>query len=120
MEESQLEQMQKQIREFCTERDWDQFHSLKDLAIGLTVESSELLELFRFKSDEECRSMLTEDSRRQKVEEELADVLFFLLRISDLYKINLVEAFAAKMKRNSAKYPVHLAKGSNKKYTDLA
>ena len=114
----ELAALSRQIREFCGEREWDQFHGLKDLAIGLITESAEFLELFRFKSVAECEGML-DSSAREAIEDELADVLFFILRIADRYQIDLVKSLERKLKKNAAKYPVDKARGSNKKYTQL-
>ena len=106
------------VREFCEERDWEQFHTPKDLAIGLVTESSELVELFRFKNETEQRGLLSDSDRREDIEDELADVLFFLLRFADLYDIDLETALANKMEKNRAQYPEHEYKGSNEKYDE--
>ena len=84
------------VRRFCEERDWDQFHGPKDLAIGLSTEAAELLERFRFLSDEECLRSFDDPAKRGRIEDEAADVLFFLLRLSDRFKIDLVAAFERK------------------------
>lgn len=107
------------IQKFCEERDWDRFHGAKDLAIGAATESSELLEIFRFQSEEQCEEMMKDADQRTKTGDELADVLFFVLRFAQKYGFDLSDAFARKMAKNIAKYPVEKAKGSNKKYTDL-
>lgn len=106
------------IKDFCTARDWDQFHSLKDLSIGLSTEANELLELFRFKTDVEIIEKLQDPLFAEKVQHELADVLFFVLRVSQKYNIDLTTAFLNKMKINNQKYSVEKAKGSNKKYNE--
>jgi NTP pyrophosphatase (non-canonical NTP hydrolase) len=113
-----LEDLKREIETFCTERDWDQFHGLKDLSMGLATEASEIMELFRFKSDDECTAVVN-GSERYKVEDELADVLFFVLRMAQKYDIDLATSFARKMQKNRNKYPVEKSKGSNKKYTEL-
>lgn len=106
------------VKEFCAEREWDQFHGPKDLAIGISTEANELLELFRFKSDAEIINKLTETKYRENVEDEIADVLFFVLRFAELNHIDLVGALKNKISKNASKYPVALAKGSNKKYNE--
>lgn len=106
------------VRKFCEERDWDQFHSPKELAIGVSTEGSELLELFRFKSDEEVMQIV-ETTKREQVGEELADVLYFVLRFAQKFNFDLTAEFHKKMAKNSTKYPVAKAKGSNKKYSEL-
>ncbi len=109
-----IEMMQKEIHDFCKEREWDQFHTPKDLAIGLSTESNELLDLFRFKNEKECLDQI----HSENVKDELADVLYFLLRFSSLYEIDLSEAFINKMKKNREKYSIEQVVGKNKKYTE--
>jgi len=116
----QLAAMKAQIEAFCTDRNWDQFHGIKDLAIGLSTESAELLELFRFKSEREIELLLQDAEFAKKLRHEMADVFFFLLRISQLYKIDLSQALAEKMELNQKKYPVELSRNSNKKYSELS
>jgi len=107
------------VREFCEDRDWDQYHSPKDLAIAVATEAAELLEIVRFKSDKEIRALLKTEEGRRRVSDELADVLYFLLRFSQMNKIDLSGALAAKMKKNRERYPIRKAKGSNRKYNEL-
>lgn len=113
-----FEELKNEVKTFCSEREWDQFHGLKDLSIGLATEASELLELFRFKSDEQCEAVMS-GADRQKAEDELADVLFFVVRFAQKYDVDLATAFRRKMEKNRAKYPVEKSRGSNKKYTEL-
>ena len=110
-----LRGLQKLVQSFCEERDWDQFHSAKNLAIGLVTEASELLELFRF--HENCDHVVKE--KREEVSDELADVFFFLLRFAQRNDIDLAEALTYKLKKNAEKYPIYKSKGTNKKYTEL-
>jgi NTP pyrophosphatase (non-canonical NTP hydrolase) len=114
----ELAQLSSLIQAFCQEREWDQFHTPKDVAIGMVTESAELLELFRFKSDEECREVLATPSSREKVSDELADVFYWVLRFAQMNDFNLNEALHSKMKKNELKYPVESARGNNRKYTD--
>lgn len=111
-----IEEMAQQIREFCAERDWDQFHGPKDLAIGLVTEASELLELFRFLKPEQVDAMIKEGKSRQAIGQELADVLFFLLRFADRFDFSLYQELESKMKLNAKKYPVDEFRGQNHKY----
>ena len=113
-----IEQLKEVIRSFCNERDWDQFHPPKDLAIGISTEAAELLELFRFKSDQEILQRMKEKDFLKKVEHELADIFFFVLRFSQKNNIDLVESLNQKIELNAEKYPVSKAKGSNKKYNE--
>ncbi len=114
-----LEELKEKVKSFCEERNWDQYHTPKDLAIGIITEASELLEHFRFKSNEEALTLLLDEKKRKEIEEELADILYFLLRFSQMYNIDLSIALNKKLKINEKKYPVHKSKGSNKKYTEL-
>jgi len=115
-----LDALKAEIKTFCEERDWDQFHGAKDLAIGVATEAAELLEIFRFRSTEECDRLIQESTAdRQKVADEMADVLFFIARMAQKYDFDLSEIFSAKLAKNRAKYPVEKARGSNKKYTEL-
>lgn len=114
-----FESLQTQIRNFCEERDWDQFHGPKDLAIGLVTEASELLELFRFLDQSESERLVKDASGRIKLGEELADVMFFLLRFADRFDFDLLEVSEKKLAKNAQKYPVEKSRGSNKKYTEI-
>ncbi|WP_103108857.1 nucleotide pyrophosphohydrolase [Brevibacillus reuszeri] len=107
------------VQQFCEDRDWDQFHNAKDLAIGIITESSELLEHFRFKSDAEMEQLFLDGNKRQEITEELADVLFFVLRFAQKFNIDLTEELFQKIEKNNRNYPVDRSKGSNKKYSEL-
>ncbi len=108
---TEIEQLQKEIEDFNIERDWDQFHNGKDLAIALSLESSELLEIFLWKSPE--------DAKVEKVKEELADVFTYAFQIATKYNLNVVEIVREKLKVNAEKYPVAKAKGKANKYNEL-
>lgn len=114
-----LEELKREIREFCEERDWDQYHNAKELAIGIITEASELLEHFRFKSSQEIDAFFKDGDKKRQISEEVADVLYFLLRLAQRYDIDVAAALKKKMEQNRAKYPIDKAKGSNKKYTEL-
>ena len=105
------------VKKFCEDRDWDQYHNAKDLAIGIITEASELLEHFRFKSEGDVKQILK--SKKQEVSEELADVLYFVLRLAQKYDIDLSKELENKIRKNETKYPIKISKGSNKKYTEL-
>jgi dCTP diphosphatase len=104
-------------RQFALERDWDQFHFPKNLAIALSVEAAELLEHFQWMS--EVDSAALDEPTRAKVREEMADVLLYLIRLADKLNIDLSAAAVEKMRINAAKYPVDKSHGSSKKYTEL-
>jgi NTP pyrophosphatase (non-canonical NTP hydrolase) len=108
---SDLEELRQAIVKFTQERDWDQFHNGKDLAIGLSIEASELLEAFLWKAPE--------DANPDKVREELADVLNYAFQMADKYGLDIKEIMLEKIRKNAEKYPVEKAKGSAKKYNEL-
>ena len=102
---------------FRDERDWKQFHNPKDMALSLVLEAAEVLELTQWKNGEELREHL--DRNRQRLGEELADVLFWVLAMSHDAGIDLAHAFRQKLEANARKYPVDKAKGVSTKYTEL-
>ncbi len=102
---------------FRDERDWKQFHNPKDLAVSLVLEAAEVLEHFQWKSSEEMKKHL--ENNREKVADEMADTLYWILLMAHDFEIDLVEAVERKMKENRAKYPTDKAKGSHKKYNEL-
>ncbi len=114
-----IKELKDKVQKFCEERDWDQFHNPKDLAIGVSTEASELLDIFRFKRDEDIKEIMSDPSKRQKVGEELADVLYFLLRFAQMNDFDLSEELDKKLEKNNTNYPVEKAKGANKKHTEL-
>ncbi len=114
-----LKSLKYTVQKFCEARDWDQFHGAKDLAIGIITEASELLEHFRFKNEKETAGLFKNKTKKEDISDELADVLFFVVRFAQRYDIDLGKAFARKLKKINKNYPVSKAKGSNKKYTDL-
>ena len=113
----ELQALINSLREFSRERDWDQFHSPKNLASALIVESAELLEHFQWLTEAQSRALSTE--KRIAVGEEMADVFLYLLRLSDQLNIDLVEAAKLKLTLNAAKYPADKSRGSSKKYTEF-
>ena len=112
-----IQDLKKQVKKFCEDRDWDKYHNPKDLAIGIITEASELLEHFRFKSEEDIKQILK--SNKQEVSEELADVLYFVLRLAQKHDIDLATALEKKLRKNELKYPISKSKGSNKKYSEF-
>ncbi len=103
---AKIEDLKEEVRVFCTERDWDEPHNPKDLAIGIVTEASELLEIFRFYPEKESLEMVKNKEIRIKVGEELADVLCFILRFAQLYKLDLTTCLGDKLKKNAIKYPL--------------
>lgn len=105
--------------EFRDERDWRQFHSLKNLITGVSLEASELLKLTQWSGDGEVEDRLNDGDFRHRLGEEAADVFVYLLLICERANIDLIDATHSKINTNAAKYPVDKARGSSRKYTDL-
>jgi len=99
------------LLEFRNERDWEQFHNPKDLALAISIEASELNELFLWKS--------SEDANKEKVKEELADIFSFAFLLAEKYNFNIKEIVLEKIRLNALKYPIDKSKGSAKKYDEL-
>ena len=118
-DQTRIDELKCRVQKFCEERDWDRYHGPKDLAIGVITEASELLEHFRFLSDTEAAAAVKDPEKRQAIEQELADVLFFLLRFAQRFDIDLSEALVAKLETNAERYPVEKARGRNLKYSEL-
>lgn len=117
MNDLSLADLQKVIRKFCDDRNWDQFHNGKDLSISLSLEAAELLEHFQWKNEAEIEKHLKD--QKPEVAAELADVFYWVLLIANKFDIDLVKSFSEKMTANELKYPVEKARNSHKKYTEL-
>jgi NTP pyrophosphatase (non-canonical NTP hydrolase) len=111
-----LAELKQKLQTFVEERDWVQFHSPKNLAMAMIVEAAELVEHFQWNTEEE--SFVLSDEKREEVGHELADTFVYLLRISQVLNIDLIEAANKKIELNAQKYPVEKARGKNNKYTD--
>ena len=112
-----LQALRKTLREFARERDWEQFHTPKNLATALSVEAAELLEHFQWLTDEQSRTL--DEAKRTAVGEELADVLLYLLQLADKLDIDLLQAAERKLRLNAEKYPAERARGRSDKYNEL-
>lgn len=112
-----LAQIQQAVRQFTQDRDWDQFHSPKNLACALSVEAAELLEHFQWVTEDQSRSLLPE--KRTEVAAEIADVFLYLLQIADQLDVDLLDCARQKLIVNAEKYPVDKARGTSAKYTQL-
>ena len=108
---SDLEELRKAIVQFTKDRDWDQFHNGKDLALALSIEASELNEAFLWKD--------AKDVNIDKVKEELADIFNYAILIADKYDLDIKQIVLDKLRRNAEKYPVDKAYGNAKKYNEL-
>jgi len=112
-----IQTLQASLRTFAADRDWEQFHSPKNLAAALSVEAAELLEHFQWLTDEQSRSI--SDTDREAIAEEVADVFLYLLQLSDKLDIDPIESARKKIQTNASKYPVERAKGTSKKYSEF-
>jgi len=112
-----LDKLREELRTFADVRDWDQFHSPKNLAMALSVEAGELLERFQWLSDAQSRALPPD--ALDAVSDEVADVLLYLIRLSDKLGIDPLAAAKRKLVTNDVKYPADKARGSSKKYTEL-
>lgn len=116
--EIKINELKETVKKFCDDRDWEQFHNPKDLSIGISTEANELLSLFRFKSKEDMELMFKNQSKREDIEDETADIFFFLLRFAQINNIDLSEVLKKKIDKNNKKYSIEKFKGSNKKYSE--
>lgn len=114
-----LTTIKSRLMQFRDERNWRQFHTLKNLIISLNLESAELLELMQWKTDDEVVSLKPDEKFRQQLQDECADVFLYLLLIADECGIDLLQAAQQKIEKNALRYPVALSYGSAKKYTEL-
>lgn len=112
-----LDSLAARLRQFATERHWDQFHSPKNLASALSVEAAELLEHFQWLTEDESRRLPAD--KQEAVAQEAADVLLYLIQLADKLGIDLVAAAERKLEINRQKYPVDAARGTSRKYTEL-
>jgi len=118
-QEMSLDDMVSRISKFTIERDWDQFHSVRNLILALVGEVGELAEIMQWVPDEKTDEFFDDAKNRLRFEEELADVLIYLLRLASVRNIDLEGALSRKLKNNEEKYPVAKSRGSAKKYTEL-
>jgi dCTP diphosphatase len=114
-----LEKLKSEVNKFATDRDWDQFHSIKNLSMALNVESSELLEIFQWMSEEESNEIKNNPEKLSMVQDEVADIFVYLLRIVSKTNIDLESVVLQKIKKNADKYPIDKSRGNSKKYSEL-
>ncbi|MGY3909628.1 nucleotide pyrophosphohydrolase [Aeromonas piscicola] len=114
--EQSHEFLKEQLRQFATKRDWNKFHNAKNLSMALSVEASELVEVFQWLTEKESENL--SEKQHIKVEEELADIFLYLLRISDVVNVDLFDAANKKLLLNEEKYPIQVSFGNAIKYSD--
>ena len=116
MKAQSLQQLAEHLRQFAAERDWEQFHSPKNLAMALSVEVAEIVEHFQWLTEAQSRDL--DPAKRIEVEQELADALIYLVRLADRLQVDLLAAAERKLAINEAKYPAEQVRGSPKKYSE--
>jgi dCTP diphosphatase len=113
-----MDDLKKELRSFVEKRDWGKFHSPKNLAIGLNIEASELLELFLWLTEDESQNL--DANQIARLQEEIGDVMIYLIYLADKFNLDPMQCARNKLRINNEKYPVALARGSAKKYTELS
>jgi dCTP diphosphatase len=116
MADNDFDRIKKQVRQFVVERDWDQFHSPKNLSMALIVEAAEMVEHFQWLTEEQSCNLPPE--KLAEVEQELADIQVYLISLAEKLKLDIVAAVDKKLVLNAQKYPVDKARGNSKKYTE--
>lgn len=114
-----VSELKARILAFVRERDWEQFHSPKNLSMALAAEAGELMEHFLWASAEESRATVADPAKRGRIADELADVVIYALEFANITGLDVAAAIEAKMEANARKYPVEKARGRSEKYTDL-
>jgi NTP pyrophosphatase (non-canonical NTP hydrolase) len=114
-----LVELQEKLRAFAQERDWEQFHSPKNLSMAIACEAGELLELFQWLSETESKTIMHNECKADSVRQELADILIYVVRLADVMGIDLKAAATAKIALNEARYPVAASHGSARKCNEL-
>jgi NTP pyrophosphatase (non-canonical NTP hydrolase) len=111
-----LDEIRKRLAQFAQARNWDQFHSPKNLSMGLAAEAAELLEIFQWLTDEQSKEIVHNDKEMAQIRQVIADVMIYLVRLADKLNIDVEKAILEKIELNEKKYPVELAKGNATKY----
>ena len=117
--ETNIQEIKEKIKEFVKERDWEQFHHPKEVAISLSLEAAEVLELFQWKDKQDLEDIKNDKELMTKLKEELADVFMYAIDIANCTGIDITEAIIDKLKKNREKYPIEKSKGNHTKYTEL-
>ena len=115
----ELDDFINRVDAFALERDWAQFHSVRNLVLAMVGEVGELAEVFQWVSDDQIEAFLAKPENQARLQEELADVLIYALRLASVSGVNVMEVLEAKFASNAEKYPVDKSKGSARKYSDL-
>lgn len=114
-----IQSLKDRILAFAQERDWEQFHSPKNLSMAIAAEAAELMEHFLWQTAESSRNDVLTEPLREKISEEIADILIFAIEFANVAEIDIASAIREKMEKNAQKYPISKAKGRSEKYTEL-
>lgn len=114
-----VSELKQRVLAFVRERDWEQFHTPKNLSMALAAEAGELMEHFLWATAEQSRAIAAEPAKRTRIADEVADVVIYALEFANMTGLDLAGAIEAKMAANAKKYPVEKARGRSEKYTEL-
>jgi dCTP diphosphatase len=117
--ETTLAELKLMVQEFVTERDWVKYHTPRNLAESISIESAELMEMFQWLTDEEAKKLTQDPVKLERVKEELADVMNYCLSLANAANIDISQAILDKIEKNKAKYPIDQVKGKYRKYHEL-
>jgi len=115
--DTDIQDLRNRVEKFVAERDWEKFHSPKNLSMSLAIEAAELMEQFQWLTIEESHEVIRDRKKREAIEEEIADVAIHIINLCNVLDLDLSKAIVGKLKKNAKKYPVKLAKGKAHKYT---
>ena len=118
-EKTTIEDLKNLVKRFIEDRDWGKYHNAKDIAVSITIEASELLEVFQWVTDDELQKVLANSEKHGSLEEEIADVLIYCFSLANATNIDIARAVRAKIEKNKEKYPIDAVKGDYRKYTEL-
>jgi len=114
-----ISELKRKVQEFIDERDWTNYHTPRNLAESISIESAELLEIFQWLTEQETKNLPGDKAKLDRIKEELADVMVYCISLANSTGIDISEAISSKIEKNVSKYPIEKVKGNYKKYTDL-
>jgi len=112
-----LQEIKARIKQFIKERDWEQFHSPKNISMSISIEAAELMEHFQWLTTEQSKKLLKNNKKREKIEDELADIAIYIIDFCNLFNIDIEKIIIRKLDKSAKKYPAHIVKGKIHKYT---
>ncbi len=114
-----FQEIKEKIKQFVKERDWEQYHSPKNLSMSISIETAELMEHFQWLTIEQSKELLKDRKKRIEIEDEIADIAIYVLDFCNIFNIDFEKIVAAKLRKNKKKYPIRLSKGKTNKYTEF-